>query len=171
MNERQVNLLTKLAGVALLAASLCSAQADEQVRVALPAPSFELKDLSGQLVRNTNFNNKALIVFFWISSDEPCRSQLPALVELQKKFDDKEFSVVGIALDPSGAQAVKPFIEQQKLTFPVLIADYKVVQDFGGLNAVPTSFVIDKNRNIIHKYVGVIEKSVFEEDLKVILKK
>lgn len=150
---------------------LCDARAAEQVRVALPAPSFELKDLDGQLVRSTNFHDKALIVFFWISTDEPSRKQLPVLMELQKDFDDKEFAVVGMALDPAGAQAVKPFVEEHKLTFPILIADYKVIQDFGGLNAVPTIFVIDKRRNIIHKRVGLTDKAVLEDDLKAILKK
>jgi peroxiredoxin len=172
MEGRQVSFLKRLAGTSLVAASLfCCVQAAEQVRVALPAPSFELKDLDGQLVHSTNFHNKALIVFFWISTDEPCRKQLPVLMELQKKFGDKEFAVVGMALDPTGPQAIKPFAEQHKLTFPILIADYKVIQDFGGLNAVPTLFVIDKRRNIIHKRVGLTDKAVLEDDLKAILKK
>lgn len=153
------------------AAFLGRAWPAEEVRVAAPAPPFELKDLDGKVVKSTNFNDKALIIVFWLSSDDLCRKQISTLVELQGNFGEKEFLVIGIALDPSGAQAVRPFAEQQKLTFPILMADYKVVQDFGGLDAVPTSFVIDKNRNIIHKHIGLTEKGVLEDDVKLILKK
>ena len=172
MDACRVNLLKKSVLMLLVAASLiCRAWAAEEVRVAAPAPAFELKNLDGRLVKSTNFNDKALIVLFWLSSDDLCRKQLLALTELQKDFGNTDFSAIGIALDAGGPQAVKAFVEEQKLAFPILMADYEVVKDFGGLDAVPTLFVIDKNYNIIHKYVGLTEKKVLEDDLKLILKK
>ena len=54
--------------------------------------------------------------------------------------------------------------------YPLYQPDYDIIQAFGGLTAIPTLFVIDKNQNIIQKYVGVTEANVLEADLKAIFK-
>ncbi len=57
------------------------------------------------------------------------------------------------------------------MNFPVLRFDVKVLEGFGGITAVPTTFVLDQNRNIIQHHVGFAESGVLEQDLKVILRK
>ncbi len=145
--------------------------AEEQIRVAKPAPAFELKDLEGHDVKLSDFDGQALLVVFWASWDKNCKIQLPILTELQTQYGGKQFTVIGISLDSAGPDAVKSFAEEHKINFPILMFDLKVVQDFGGLNAIPTSYLIDKNHNIIEKHVGWVEKNAFETDLKAILKK
>lgn len=144
--------------------------AEEQVRVAKPAPAFVLKNLEGNDVKSSDFKDQALIVVFLASWDKHCRTQVPILIELQRQHGGTEFSVIGISVD-NGPEIVKRFVEQEKINFPMLMFDLKVIQDFGGLNAIPTSYLIDSNHNIIHKHVGWVEKDELEKDLKVILKK
>ena len=145
--------------------------AEADVQVAKRMPSFALRDLNGVEVRAGHFQGKSLLVVFWLSTDRNCRQQMPVLVDLQKAFGGTEFTVIGIALDPAGPEGVKTYVREQGVNFPVLMADYKTVQDFGGLRFVPTAFVIDKNHNIISKYEGQTEKKTFADELKAIVRK
>ena len=121
-------------------------------------------------MRLEDFDGRAVIVFFWVSSDHPSQRQLPVLIELQKENDAKVFQVLGIALDTGSPKELATFAEQHQLNFPILRFNLKVVQDFGGLQFIPTLFVLDKNHNIIEHYVGWVEKNTLEQDLKAILK-
>lgn len=146
-------------------------RADVGVQVAPPAPSFTAKDLTGRDVKLSQFAGKPLIVVFWLSSDTPSREQISILAELHKQYADDGLAVVGMALDPEGPGVVKTFVEKTELKFPVIMADYKLTQDFRGITAVPTSFVIDQNQNIISKHVGVTKKEPLETCLKALFKK
>jgi peroxiredoxin len=172
MKRIHTSYTVALAG-ALLAASLPATRAatQETVRVAQPAPRFQLKDANGREVKLSDFDGKAVIVTMLLSADRPSQKQIAVLVELRKKYDDKELAVVAISLDSTPAAQLQEFAKKHEIAFPILLGDYKIVQDFGGFNAVPTTFVIDKNHNIIHRYVGVTEEPVFEDDLCAILKK
>jgi peroxiredoxin len=139
-------------------------------RLAQRAPSFSVLDTANREITLKQFKDKALIVLFFITWEKLSLAQLPALVELQKEYGPEGFSVLGIALDEQGATTIKPFIEKNNVTFPVALMNYDIIQNFGGLTAVPTMFVIDRNHNIISKYVGITEKSVLETDLKAIFK-
>ncbi len=136
--------------------------------VSLPrrAPAFKLKDLAGKEVQLSDFVGKALIVVFWGTFSRPCEEQLKVLNELQQQYAEKPFAVVGINIDDKGAKPVQAFAEKNKLNFPILVADYQVIQDFGGLTSIPTLFVIETNHNIIQRYEGVTEKAKLENDLK-----
>lgn len=164
-----IALLLGIVAVAVVVLLLGRAFAEEQVRVAKPAPQFVLKDVDGHDVKLSDYKDRALIVMFLMSWDKHCMKQLPDLLELYRVYGDKEFAVVGMSLDQTSPRNVKDFMKDQEIIFPVAIADYKTVQDFGGLNAIPTMFVIDKNHNVIQKYVGVIERHILEADIKAML--
>ena len=134
-----------------------------------PAPDFNLLDLAGKEVKLADFTGKAMLVVFWTSWSKPCQEQLKALTELQQQYGGKDFTVLAISLDDKGADAVKNYAETQKLNFPIVMGDYKAVQDFGGLQAIPTTFVIEKGHNVVQKHVGIIEKSTLESELKTIV--
>ena len=139
--------------------------------VVVPAPPFRLLDLNGKPVKLTDFTNKALLVVFWTTWAEPCRAQLPALVALQKQYGGDGFTVLGISLDDKGANHVKEFAAANQLSFPILMADAKVVQDYGGLTAIPTIIVIDRNHFIHHRYVEVVEQRILDAGVRALLLK
>jgi cytochrome c biogenesis protein CcmG/thiol:disulfide interchange protein DsbE len=136
-----------------------------------PVPQFVLKDLAGKDVKPSDFDGKALLVFFWTTGDKWCQAQLKSLIELHQQYSGNEFTVLGISLDDKGKDAVKAFAASNKINFPIVMGDYKVVQDFGGLTAIPTIFVLEKNHNIVQKHVGVVEKNTLENAVKSILGK
>ena len=143
---------------------------EDEVRVAKPAPLFVLKVAKGQPVKLTDFKNKALLVCFLATWDNNSQQQMKILNDLQKQHGETNLAVLGFALDQTHPELVKAYAEQHHLTYPLYLADYNLIKDFGGLTAMPTTFVIDKNQNIIQTYVGVTETNVFNDYLKAIAK-
>lgn len=143
---------------------------EDEVRVAKPAPSFALKIAQGRTVKLTDFKNKALIVCFLATWNDHSQQQMKILNDLQKQYGETNLAVLGFALDRTHIESVKAYAEQQHLTYPLYLADYDLIKAFGGLTAIPTTFVIDKNQNIIQTYVGVTETNVFDDYLKAISK-
>lgn len=154
-----------------LAATAADGPMKDEFQIAQPAPAFALKNLQGREVKLADFDGKAVLICFFASWDKPCQKHLPVLAELQRQYGADELSVVGIALESDNLGPLRAYVHNDKIAFPVLLFDLKVVQDFGGITSIPTTFVIDKNHNIIRKYVGWQEKDVLEDDLKAVLKK
>jgi peroxiredoxin len=144
--------------------------ATNDARTATAAPSFSLKIGRGQFVKLADFKGKALIVCFLATGDGPSKRQVLILNDLLKEYSETNLTVLGLALEQPGSQQMKAFAEEQRLGFPLYAPDYDIIQAFGGLTAIPTLFVIDKNQNIIQKYVGVTDANVLEANLKAIFK-
>ena len=144
--------------------------ATNDARTATAAPSFSLKIGRGQFVKLADFKGKALIVCFFATGDKPSERQALILNDLLKEYSETNLAVLGLVLEQPGAQRMKSFAEEQGLGFPLYPPDYDTIQAFGGLTAIPTLFVIDKNQNIIQKYVGVTEANVLQADLRAIFK-
>ena len=166
-------LLSLVIGLAVLLAVIVllgRAFGDADVHVAKPAPSFVLKGARGQIIKLADFKDKPLIVCFFATWDNPSQKQVGILNDLLKKYSETNLAVLGLALDQTGDASVQGYAEQQHLRYPLYMADYSVILAFGGLTAIPTMFVIDKNQNIIQKYIGITETNVLDADVKAILR-
>lgn len=130
-----------------------------------PAPSWELKDLNGRTVRSDDFKGKVLVVDFWATWCGPCRHEIPGYVELQKKYGKDGLAIVGIAVSDRLA-AVKKFAADQGLNYTVLLDDGSgVPEKFGTIEAIPTTFIIDRDGNLRDRKVGAEETSEYEQTL------
>jgi peroxiredoxin len=142
--------------------------ATNDTHMAIPAPAFSLKIGRGQIVKLSDFKGKALVIFFLATGDGPSQRQVPILNELLKEYSETNLAVLGLVFEQPGAQPIKTFAEEQSVNFPLYPPDYDIIQGFGGLTAVPTLFIIDKNQNIIRKYVGVTEANALKADIRAI---
>lgn len=133
------------------------------------APDFELLDVNGKKVKLSDFKGKIIILDFWATWCPPCRAEIPGFIELYKKYKDKGVEIIGISLDEGGVRDVLPFIKEFGVNYTILIGNYKVTQDYGGIRGIPTTFVIDRKGNIRAKYVGYRPKELFERDIIVLL--
>jgi peroxiredoxin len=161
--------LGAIAAVAVIL-PLSRAFGGNNVRVAQPAPSFVMKEAHGKTIKLTDFKNKALILCFLATWDEPSRKQMGILNDMVGQYGETNLAVLALALDQTGPDSLKAYAEKQHLRYALHVADYDVIQTFGGLTSIPVTIVIDKNQNMIDKFVGVTETNVLDADVRAILK-
>ncbi|MEO6873995.1 MAG: redoxin family protein [Opitutaceae bacterium] len=136
---------------------------------ATPAPAWKLQDVNGNEVSSAQFKGKVIVVDFWATWCGPCRMEIPGYIELKKKYGKDGLVIIGISCDTdkNAPQTVKNFMKQAGMTYQVVMADEEVQTAFGGMDAIPTTFIIDRAGNIRDRKVGAEPTAEYE---KVILK-
>jgi thiol-disulfide isomerase/thioredoxin len=134
-----------------------------------PAPDFHLTGPAGEQISLSQFRGRAMLVNFWATWCAPCRQEIPMLEEFQRAYGNRGFVVLGLALDDGGWSVVRPFAEAARINYPVMIADSKTTDLFGGLKAVPMTFVIDKEGRVAAVHAGLCQKSECEGDIQAVL--
>lgn len=131
-----------------------------------PAPDFTLKTLDGKDVTLSSLKGKAVMVNFWATWCEPCKIEMPWLVELQDKYRKDGFEIVGVAMDDSGQKEIAEFVRKMKVNYTVVIGSEKVADLYGGLDGLPTNFFLDRNGKVIDSFKGLRSESVIVDDIK-----
>jgi thiol-disulfide isomerase/thioredoxin len=117
-----------------------------------PIP-FKLKDLNGKMVGLSDYRGKIVFLNFWTTWCPTCRIEMPSMEKLHQKFKNQDFAMVTINLQESASQ-VKSFFKEYKLTFTALLdSDGEVGIQFR-INAIPTTYILDKEGRIIAKAIG-----------------
>ena len=132
-------------------------------------PEWSLKDMEGKTVRSTDLKGKVVIVDFWATWCGPCRTEIPNFIALQKKYEKQGLVVVGLSVDEDGADVVKRFARKLGMNYPVLLSDEKTREAFGGIEAVPMTFIVDREGHIAKKHLGFTDKDEFEKEIKPLL--
>lgn len=134
------------------------------------APDFKLLDTEGKEVKLSDYKGKIVILDFWATWCAPCRKGIPDLIEIQKEYNN-EVVVIGISLDQSNTiNYVKPFMEQFGINYPVVYGSEQVIIDYGSIRAIPTSFIIDREGNIVDKFEGLMPKSTYVNRINTLAK-
>ncbi|HET9253449.1 MAG TPA: TlpA disulfide reductase family protein [Candidatus Eisenbacteria bacterium] len=137
--------------------------------VGTAAPAFALPNLEGKTVRNTDLQGKVVLLNFWATWCPPCRDEVPDFVRLQSKYRDQGLEIVGLSLDHGGAQDVRPFADEYNVNYTMLIASQETADAFGGIQGVPTTFVLDRKGTIVKRFVGRAPAEAFEEAIRPLL--
>jgi peroxiredoxin len=116
-------------------------------------PAFTLPDLDGVQVSLSDYEGKVVVLDLWATWCPPCRQEIPFLVQLYEEFKDQGLVVVGVGLDQGGAGTLKPFVDENGVTYPILVGD-RDVQGAYGVTGIPTTFVIGRDGRIVSKHVG-----------------
>ena len=146
--------------------------------VSKPAPAFTLEDLSGKKVSLADYKGKAVLVNFWATWCGPCKIETPWLIELRNKYASQGFEIVGIStegddLAPNDKEgwahdksAIADFVKQMKVPYPILINGDSLSKDYGGLDAMPTSFFVDRSGTIIAARQGLTSEDDIEANIQ-----
>ncbi len=133
------------------------------------APDFALKDAKGKLVRLADYQGKVVLLDFWATWCGPCKIEIPWFMEFQRKYKDRGFEVLGVSMDDDGWKAITPFVAEKKINYRVVLGDDKTGDQYGGLEALPTTFVIDRSGRIAAVHVGLASKKDFEDAIEKLL--
>jgi peptide-methionine (R)-S-oxide reductase len=129
-----------------------------------PAPEWQLQDLQGKTIKLSDYRGKVVVLNFWATWCAPCKAELPGFIELQKKYENKGMTFIGLSADQE-TKAVPPFIKARGIDYPILIATPAVISTYEA-QALPTTYLIDRNGNIIDKHVGAWPADALEVSLK-----
>jgi thiol-disulfide isomerase/thioredoxin len=129
------------------------------------APPFLLRDISGKIVSTADWKGKVVILNFWATWCPPCREEIPELVKLQEKYKDK-LEIVGVSEDDDGPEKVAKFAQQHDMNYPIVMATPELIADYGGVPALPTSFLIDPQGRVMQKHTGLYEYDVYEREVR-----
>lgn len=116
-------------------------------------PAFTLKDVGGSDVSLSDFAGKVVVLDLWATWCGPCRQEIPLLVSLYEEFKDRGLVVVGVGLDEGGADVLKPFVEANHMSYPVLVGD-KALGTTYKVTSIPTTYVIGRDGKIASKHMG-----------------
>ncbi|HET6935449.1 MAG TPA: TlpA disulfide reductase family protein [Candidatus Angelobacter sp.] len=130
------------------------------------APDFTLKSLDGKAVQLSSFKGKAVLVNFWATWCEPCKIEMPWLVDLQKKYGPDGLQIVGVAMDDSGEKAISDFAHKMQVNYTILLGTEKVADQWGGVDGLPTSFFLDRDGKVVDRAMGLVSESVIEDAIK-----
>lgn len=132
------------------------------------APDFTLKILgeNDKTIQLSSLKGKGVVVNFWATWCEPCKIELPWLVELQKKYGPEGLQIIGVAADDSGEKTISTFAHKMGINYPILLGTDQVADQYGGLEGLPTSFFIDRSGKVVDVVIGIDSESRLEESIK-----
>ncbi|HVB32825.1 MAG TPA: TlpA disulfide reductase family protein [Patescibacteria group bacterium] len=131
-----------------------------------PEPSVSFQNLDGQTVNLAEYRGKVVLVNFWATWCEPCKAEIPELIQFQKEYGNKGFTVLGVAMDQEGKSVVAPFVakpqfdvdgQKVSMDYPIVLGTQQTATKFGGIIGLPTSYVISKNGKVVQKVIGMID--------------
>ncbi len=135
------------------------------------APALQLNDLEGRPLSLAEAKGKIVLLNFWATWCGPCRAEIADLVDLQKRYADK-LEIIALATDEDDADEVRRFVLRSGINYRVAMISDEVRRDYGGIAALPTSFVIDAQGRIVQMLGETVDAKVeyFEDNGQIFLK-
>jgi thiol-disulfide isomerase/thioredoxin len=130
-----------------------------------PAPDFKLTRLDGKPVSLADTHGKVVLVNFWATWCGPCRAEIPDLIALQEKYKD-HLQILGLVVDDDDQDAMQEFVKKFGINYPVAVATDEIRFQYGGIPALPTSFVLDSEGRIVQKHEGLRDPILYETEVR-----
>ena len=154
--------------IALMAAFLGGPTPAPADNVRKTAPNFTLDDAQGAAIRLSDYKGKVVLLDFWATWCHGCKTEIPWYMEFQNKYKDKGLAVIGVSMDDDGWKSVKPFVEEQKMNYAVVIGNEALAKLYA-VDALPVTLLIDRNGKIAVSHAGMVEKDAFEKEIQALL--
>jgi peroxiredoxin len=135
------------------AAGARAGDAASPVAASVAAPDFELPGPDGAPVRLADFRGKVVFVNFFASWCGPCRQEMPILDRIHARYAPLGFSVLGVNVDKDAA-AARRMLDEVKVAFPVALDTESATSATYGVDAMPSSVLVDRSGNIRHVHRG-----------------
>ena len=143
-----------------------------------PEPDVMLKTMDDKNVTLADYKGKVVLVNFWATWCEPCLGEIPDLIQLQRKYNSRGFTILGVAMDEEGKSVVAPWVEKQRFDvngqkepfdYPILIGNGDVADKFGGLLGYPTTVLISRDGKQVKRITGPISEDEISKTIESLL--
>lgn len=129
------------------------------------APTVSIKDLNDKDVTLQQYKGQVVLVNFWATWCEPCKVEIPWMIEFQKKYSPRGFTILGVSMDEDGKKAIEPFLQkerfdvngqQEAMDYPILLGSDAIAEKFGGVLGLPTSMLFNRDGKKVRTIVGLV---------------
>lgn len=136
----------------MIGAAVATAEAGD-----MSAPAFTVKTVEGKTLKLSDLRNKPVILDFWATWCGPCRASMPDLNDMQARYASKGLTVIGMSVDETGPAPVKRFAAQLGTRFTIAMANDEVLDAYGPIRSIPTTFFINRKGEIVRRVIGRID--------------
>jgi peroxiredoxin len=182
--NRQIKLLSAIAGVALLVSMMLivatqlrrersSARPQGQgtayslghdghgpIAAGKEAAPFKLTDLKGDAVSLAALRGKVVFLNIWATWCAPCREEMPSMEKLYERMrGDKDFVMLAVSQDTGSRAEVMAYVKKHGYHFDVLLDPNNVVAEAYRVSGVPETFIIDRSGRIVAHHSGAFDWS------------
>jgi thiol-disulfide isomerase/thioredoxin len=128
-------------------------------------PSIVMKDLNDRDVTLAQYKGQVVLVNFWATWCAPCKIEIPWMIEFQKKYSSRGFTILGVSMDEEGKKAINPYLEkerfdvngqQEAMNYPILLGNDSLADKFGSIMGLPTSMLFTRDGKKVKTIVGLV---------------
>jgi thiol-disulfide isomerase/thioredoxin len=142
------------------------------------APTVSLKDLNDKDVNLQQYKGQVVLVNFWATWCAPCKVEIPWMIEFQKKYSPRGFTILGVSMDEDGKKAIEPFLEKERfdvngqkepMNYPILLGSDAIGEKFGGILGLPTSMLFTRDGKKVRTIVGLVDRDDISKAIESLL--
>lgn len=146
--------------------SSCDPERSSGGLVSQQAPDFDLDVVQGGRFSLEENRGNVVVMGFWATWCPPCRRKIPHFEYLHNKYSQRGLAVVGVSVDIISPGDMSDFIDQQGISYPIVMGDRELQEKYGGVSSVPTTFIVDKDGMIVEVFIGYRDKTFLENRVK-----
>jgi thiol-disulfide isomerase/thioredoxin len=132
------------------------------------APNVSLTDSRGVSTKLSDYRGRVVLLDFWATWCTGCKVEIPWYIEFQKKYVNKGLTSIGVAMDDDGWAAVRPYLVQHPIDYPIVLGNEDFAKRFGVAN-LPVTLLIDRNGKIADSHLGIVDKARWEREIRQLL--
>src|SRR4029077_6063796 len=142
---------------------------------AAPEANLGIPTLEGPTASLDQYKGKVVLVNFWATWCDPCKTEIPWLIDFNHKYGPKGLVILGVGMDDEGKKVVEPWVkakrfdvngQQEAMDYPILLGNDKIADKFGGILGLPTSMLYSRDGRKIKTIVGLINSEDLSKALE-----
>lgn len=131
--------------------------------VAAEVRDFSYPDLDGKTHNLSDYRGKWVLVNYWATWCPPCLEEIPELEVFHNNHKDKLAVVLGVSMEGIKADRLRKFVEDQFVSYPILLAGDDTSQLLGKVPGLPTSYLVNPQGEVVAREVGPIDAASIEK--------